>query len=387
MDNPSATAGLKRETMNVTLLEPQCRGLQHVPFNASLLETLLRSMPGAHVVFEAEPSHAAHVRQALQSSGLADRVAWKSTFGRITGDETIGQLPGILHTARQLARHCREEQVDLLLLCSSTSTLLAALAAARPRSTAIVAVLHACVAELLFNPFTQCLRNPLSMHTVARLPVPRGMRVVVLGTPILDNLKSMGLAKSRWASIDHPISRILDEPVVPPPTPVRFGYLAGFERNDAGAKQMLERVRKASGCEIIWIGRDSEASEALTPEEYAARLRDVHYTIWLGDPASYRLKASASFLDAIAMGKPLIYLKNDFINYYHSHRGPLGFPAADVDEVERTLTRLARTPLDDNYHRLVSAALSAARSFSPQTIAPTLLPILSEALEEASPFT
>ncbi len=372
--------------MNVTLLEPQCRGLQHVPFNASLLEALLRSMPDANVVFDAEPSHAANVRRALETSPTAGRITWKSTFGRITGNETIGQLPRILRTGFRLARHCRGEQVDLLLLCSSTSTLLAALAAARPRSTAVVAILHACVAELLFNPFTQCLRNPLSMHTVARLPVPRGMRAVVLGAPILDNLKSKGLAKARWASIDHPVSRVLDNPVFPQPPPVRFGYLAGFERNDAGARQMLERVRKATCCEITWIGRDSETSEALTPEEYAERLRNVHYAVWLGDPASYRLKASASFLDAIAMGKPLIYLKNDFINYYHAHRGPLGFPAADTDEIERILTRLTAAPLGDDYNRLARSALSAARSFSPEAIAPVLHSIVSGALEETRRF-
>jgi len=208
------------------------------------------------------------------------------------------------------------------------------------------------------------------------------MRVVVLGAPIFDNLRAMGLASAGWASIDHPFARMDFEIPPPPPQPVRFGYLAGFERSNPETRQMLERVSSATGCEIAWIGRESAEAEALSPDEYRKRLGGVHYAIWLGDADAYRLRASATFLDAVAMGKPLIYLRNDFVDYFNSHRGPFGFPVSSVGELEELLIRLARSPLDENYNRLVRTSLAASRTFSPETIAPGLRSIIDAARDE-----
>lgn len=370
--------------MKIALLEPQCRGLQHVPFNTSLLETLLLSLPDACFIFDAEQEHVTHVRQAIGENSSKQKIVWTSDFGEIVGDETITGLPRTLREGFRLARYCRDEQVDVLVLCSATSSLLAALELARPRSTAVIVFLHACVSELQFNPLSQFLRNPLSIHVVSKNPVPRGMRVVVLGASIIRNLRAMGLAKSGWESIDHPCCFIEDKLFVPAPSPVRFGYLSGFERNGADAKRMLDRVRAAAGCEIVWIGREHASSEILPPEEYRERLKSVHYAIWLGEPSAYRLKASGSFLDAITMGKPIVYLKDDFIDYYFDPQKPFGFPGSDIVEIEKILMRLAHDPPDDSYNRMAHAALGTGRRFSPEKIAPDLCSIILSARSEIS---
>lgn len=366
--------------MNITLFEPQCIRQTHVPFNAALLKTVLAAMPGARVTFSGEETHVGRVGQELgEASG---QVRWQSGFGRITrGGESLNALPRLLSAGLRLGRYCRDERVDLLVVCSCSPAFYAALLATRPRSTAVLVLLHACIAELRFNPLTQCARNPLCMHAVARAPVPRGMRAVVLGQPILDNMRAMGLASSRWESIDLPCLCEQGEAGAPP-APVRFGYLAGFERSAPETKAMLERVRQASGCGINWIGRDNTASEALKLEEYQRRLRDVHYAVWTGDAPTYRLRASATFLDAIAMGKPLIYIKNDFIDYYNTSRGGFGIPVADEAEMEALMVRLARAPLDEKYAAMSRTALAVSRTFSPETIAPGLRSIIEATCDE-----
>ena len=369
--------------MNITLLEPQCTGQMHVPFNAALLRTVLSAMPDASVVFSGEPTNVTRVRQEIGDFPPGRKIRWQTAFGGITrGGENVTALPRLFAAGFRLARYCRNEKVDVLLICSSSPALLAAIFATRPRSTAVLVLLHACIAELRFNPLTQCVRNPLSIHAVARIPVPRGMRAVVLGHPILDNLQAMGLASSRWVSIDLPCLSMRDETSEVPPLPVRFGYLAGFERSASDTKEMLERVRLSTGCGINWIGRDNPSSEALRLEEYQRRLREVHYAIWTGDAPTYRLRASATFLDAIAMGKPLIYIKNDFLDYYNSHRGQFGLPVSDDGGLENLMMRLARAPLDDNYHRLARAALAVSDTFSPETIAPALRSIIEATRDE-----
>jgi hypothetical protein len=222
----------------------------------------------------------------------------------------------------------------------------------------------------------------MSIQAVARLPVPRGVRVVVLGAPILASLKAMGLASTRWESIDHPHFGQDENPCIPSSPPVRFGYLAGFERSDPGTREMLERVRRATGCEIHWIGRDGPASDPLSPEEYGRRLRESHYAVWTGDAKAARLRASATFLDAISMGKPLIHLKNDFMDYYYANRGAFGFPVSDVEEMEKVLLRLGGTPVDDSYRCLAETALTVSRSFSPAAVSPSLRSIILSAREE-----
>ncbi|MCX6971996.1 MAG: hypothetical protein NTV93_17840 [Verrucomicrobia bacterium] len=369
--------------MNITLLEPQCTGLQHVPFNAALLRTVSLAMPDANLVFSGESEHAASVRRALEEFLPGQNITWQSAFGGIVRGESVAGIPRLWSDAFRLCQHCRKEKVDVLILCSASPALLAAIAAMRPRPTAVLVFMHACLAQLRFHPVTQCLRNPLSMHAVARISMPSGLRVIVLGQPILDNLRAMGLASNRWASIDHPCLNMQEEPPTPP-SPVRFGYLAGFERSDSSTREMLERVRSATGCGINWIGRESALSEALPTDEYQRRLGESHYAIWLGDAISARLRASATFLDAIAMGKPLIYLKNDFIGYYDSHRGPFGFPVSSAAELESQLISLARAPLDDAYKRLSQTALAASRTFSPETVAPGMRSIIAAARDETN---
>jgi hypothetical protein len=369
--------------MNITLLEPQCTGLQHVPFNASLLKTVSLAIPDANLVFSGEFEHVASVRRALGGFLPGQKVTWKTAFGGIVRGESVAGIPRLWSDTFRLGQYCQKEKVDVLILCSASPTLLAAIAAMRPRPTAVLVFMHACLAQLRFNPVTQCLRNPLSMHAVARIPMPSGLRVVVLGQPILDNLRSMRLASSRWASIDHPCLNVQEEAVTPP-LPVRYGYLAGFERSDASTREMLERVRSATGCGVNWIGRESASSGALPADEYQRRLRESHYAIWLGDTTSARLRASATFLDAIAMGKPLIYLQNDFIGYYDSHRGPFGFPVSSAAGLESQLISLARAPLDETYKRLSETALAVSRTFSPETVAPELRSIIAAARDETN---
>jgi hypothetical protein len=84
------------------------------------------------------------------------------------------------------------------------------------------------------------------------------------------------------------------------------------------------------------------------------------------------------------MGKPLIYLQNDFIGYYDSHRGPFGFPVSSAAGLESQLISLARAPLDETYKRLSETALAVSRTFSPETVAPELRSIIAAARDETN---
>ena len=145
---------------------------------------------------------------------------------------------------------------------------------------------------------------------------------------------------------------------------------------------MLDRVRAATGSGITWVGRESSSSPALSAEEYQRRLLDAHYAVWIGDAGEYRLRASATFLDAIALGRPLVYLRNDFMDFYHDRRGNFGFPASGIGEIEERMIALAGIPPGDDYRRMAQTAIDVASTFSPANVAPALRSAIGQALEE-----
>lgn len=352
----------------IALVEPQCRGLQHVPFNAALLQTTRLAFPGADLIFAGESTHATAVREML--GGNARGVEFLSPFRPVTA----GFVDGI-RTARELALW--GGALDVLILTSATPALAAALGWMRSRRFGQVSVFHACVAELNFTLLTQIVRNPLCMHTVARLPVPRRARNVVLGESILKNLHALGLARPGWCAMDHPV---LDASLVPPPPgPVRFAWLSGFERTDEAVERVLDEVCVRKGASWVRVGRDSPNAPPLSASEYRRRLESAHYAVWMGEPEGYRLRASATFLDAIGSGRPLIFRRNDFIDAYHFSRGPVGIRLSGPAELEECLTRVVETGVDANFVRLSASAASVAKSFSCEQLAPAWREIVKSA--------
>lgn len=58
----------------------------------------------------------------------------------------------------------------------------------------------------------------------------------------------------------------------------------------------------------------------------------VDYTIFLYHKNLYKLSASGSFFDTISYRKPMIFLGNDFLDYYFS-RYKIGYRAETIDEI------------------------------------------------------
>lgn len=357
----------------IAVVEPQCRGLQHAPFNAALLYTTRLAFPGARLTFAAEPAHGTAVRELLGER--AEGVEFCSPFQPVASGLVAG-----MRLARQTAAWAGGS--DLLVLASTTPPLTAALGWLGSGRLPVISVFHACVAELEFPIITQILRNPLCMHTVARLPVARHACHVVLGASILQNLHRMGLCREGWVSIDHPILDVQPAPL--PSGPLRLGLLAGFERSDQNLEQVLERVCARTGASWVRIGRDAPDAPPLDAAEYRRRLLSCHYAVWWAEPNGYRLRASATFLDAISAGRPLVFRGNEFIDACHVSRGRIGIRVADPAELEPTLTRIAEAGPGPEVHRLSVSAAATAASFACEQVAPAWREVAGRALGEKS---
>lgn len=68
----------------------------------------------------------------------------------------------------------------------------------------------------------------------------------------------------------------------------------------------------------------------------------VDYTLFLYHKNLYKLSASGSFFDSISFRKPMIFLGNDFFDYYFS-RYKIGYRAETIDEIIAIIKKIIET--------------------------------------------
>jgi hypothetical protein len=94
--------------------------------------------------------------------------------------------------------------------------------------------------------------------------------------------------------------------------------------------------------------------ENLTREELNTLLAETDFAVFYYDNAHYSLCSSGSFWDAIDAEIPLLYVRNDYFDYYASIAGDLGVAFDSPKELNEYILHTAKTnALDPNYSHFV----------------------------------
>ena len=384
----------------ILLCEPQCRGFEHVPFNAALLRTTLLAFPQSRVEFLAERDHLAGVRaqleMAVDRAGLA-RVSWEEIEVPPTELLNLRRLPHERRWCRRLAGLASRKDVAALLLCSATNTGLLALKLAVYRggvSAPVVVVLHS-ILKTLAAPARRPWNRAIGLGAVLALPEPSNLRYIALGQPIYDELREHfpNLA-GRFDVLDHPYLWANERACQLPHDRVRFGFFGsgwkGFDQfgrlakdvrsSAAGQRAEFELVgfvsdpelRKAYSEHVLGMG-----PEPLPRDEYDRRAARVDYLVSLADPEPYRFTASGTFLDSLSFVKPGIYVRNPFVEYYVRRMGDVGYlcdgPARVLQKIREILTVFPA----DHYSAQCRNILRGRKIFEPDSLAAGLRRILA----------
>ena len=72
----------------------------------------------------------------------------------------------------------------------------------------------------------------------------------------------------------------------------------------------------------------------MSNEDFADYANDIDYALIFHNPEDYRFSATALFFDALSNSKPIIALKNPFINYYFEKLGDIGYLCDNYDEMK-----------------------------------------------------
>jgi hypothetical protein len=116
--------------------------------------------------------------------------------------------------------------------------------------------------------------------------------------------------------------------------------------------------------------------EPLSVAEFRHLAAAVDYAVWTRDSDTYRLRASASFLDALSHVKPLISLESPFISDCFGRMGDIGHLASEPQALEDTILGLLRAFSEDRYQRQRNNIRTGRRRFSPDAVGAALRAIV-----------
>jgi glycosyltransferase involved in cell wall biosynthesis len=381
----------------IVMVEPVCRGFEHVRVNAGVLCTILLAFPDAEVDFFGEREHRTGVQRLASERFPSDasRVHWHDALIPPRHSGTAGKLPVECRLLWSVFRRVRRDHVDLVFFCSASETtffLLKVFLLALHRHVPVLAAAHGVLATLVSHAGKRFLGSLRGMRLVLRLPHPRQFAYVLFGEVIRNSLKEFSATASRKAVVmDLPY--LWDEGSIPlfvPGGTPRFSFFGasggrgkGFDRFAAVAAELRQN---RPGVVMSLVGhlstdRDREqyrevlpgaSSRSLTQEEYAAAARKSTYAVSTGDPDVYRFGASSSFLDALSFLKPGIYLENPYLKECFRSMGDIGYLCASMEEVKATVMVLADGIPEDRYRSQQKAILSGRKMFDPVTIAPAV---------------
>ncbi len=372
-----------RAYSSIFLCEPHCRGFEHAQFNAALIASFQAAFPGTTVVFMGEGSHLQHVQSWLRGWPGNSLVEYREMA---IEDPSASYLKGTLQrvTAYRVPLDLTRKEADSLVVYCSTAPkgtlLLKVLVMGRPLSVRVAAVFHNQLARLLpFSRFNE-------MNLILSFHQPRSLMFLVLGESLREvAAQSVSFRPGGLAAIDLPSLRAGFPLRADQAGPgLCFGFLGVSLNKGFDVFVSLARRLQGSGssARFSMVGTVNHTTDAasfrdvvpdagcvpISEEEYQRRAEALTYVIWTASPRDYDLRASATFVDALAFGKPGIYLRNRYVEHYFGRFGDIGYLCDDVESMFRIMREVSeRFPLE-RYGEQQKNIAAARACFSPEGV-------------------
>ncbi|HEU4636761.1 MAG TPA: hypothetical protein VFS41_11320 [Edaphobacter sp.] len=367
----------------IAVIEPQMEGLFHAPFNAALLHAVMLAYPDSPISFQGFPEHCRIVRQILEqnTSIPAERIDW-----RVVPVPHAKSLPARWLETRRSIRQAASS-ADRVLFCSISRMQLLHLKnflSARPQLQ-VRAVLHGDLDRILSKSKESFPSSLFSLERVLQMSHPSGLRYLLLGESIRQYIpEQFQKALATSSAMDHPYHF----PAIQSKDhrPFVFGIFG-----NTGDGRMLEQVARrvkeidpSVKFRLIGFLSNREAVERLRPfvegvtdrpisrENFIAQAQEITHSLWLASPNSFQLRASGTFFDALAYGKPIVYTANPYIDFYFSLMPRIGYRCESLEHVPDMIVSIVRTETQMAYSEAQVAMQHLRDRFTPEQLAKTL---------------
>ncbi len=379
----------------ILVVEPQCKGFEHVRFNTGFLATLHYAYPSAAIEFWAEPSHLRNVSEQLRNTPLTpDILIFKpvrldfptSPWRRIRWETSF---------CAAALQHAVATHTSLTAFSSVSSTGLIALKheMTKHNDIRVVAVPHGVLAGL--EHFTKRVWNfPLSIRAAVGLTTPRNLRLIALSRSIYRAVGERYDIRP-WFHLPHPyLFDAVSTNGNVAAGPVRVGILGALRWRIEDYHRVVRNVMQRTGnvkfslvghvarlprqCRDFSTYVSGTDNQPVSYGQYEQRAKGLDYILSIADPAQSRYTASTTLLDAFNYCKPGLFLKNPLVDEYSATMGDIGYVANSLDELEDQLSSIAHDIPIDRYRHQQSAIAGSRKVFDPAVLAPTLKAALTE---------
>jgi len=374
----------------IFICEPQCIGFEHAEVNAALLAVLQGAFPQEEFHFFAELEHMERVRSSLERHrALNCRIFFHEIDVPSRNKSSARRFPRELAIYRYLFQRARECAVKKVLFASITGSGLAAIKLLLPsiKGISCVVVLHNSLISVSRRPPLWPAEMPfwLKLWMVTR---NTGQVQYVVLSPVVqeDLIRLLPSVRAQTHSIHMPCFFSDRTNLTPLQGPtIRFGAF-GVGRTSKGTQcffklaEDVQRTKTAYRAEFIVVGylmdqslvRAHNDSVAVPFQQNGPADRDmydiyaqqIHYAVYLYDPATYRLTASAALYDAFYYVKPIIALKHPLFEYYFEKMGDIGFLCESYRELRTAVEHILTVQPSDQYALQQQNILRGRRQFS-----------------------
>lgn len=367
-------------TGRIVVLEPDCEGEAHLPFNGGIVSALVAAAPAARIELHAAASHRAALMTAL-SPAVAARLDGGPLAGAGHGGRRRLVDPALLRGLRGSAARAGDRVV---VLTATRGGFFALALATRLRWLApgtAFAIGHSLLADLWDEPRRNPLLRRVDLIHALRAFLGGGHRLVVLEAGIeaefAARFPDLAGAVRLWP---HPLPpatvAATAGPVCGAGNRPRIGFL-GWTGGDKGFGAFLAASRDFAGvAEFHAIGHGAPGDggaglEALATApragfwpraEYVRRAAALDFVCMFYDARAYRFVASGVLMDALAFGIPVIAPDIPLLARIAARHGEIGLLYDGVqgrDAAVAAAIALAGTPRHAAMKRNIAAAAAA----------------------------
>lgn len=343
--------------MKILIIEPQCIKHQHVPINSAIILRNLDRKDVDKIYLLCERNHFLLIKDQLE---VHER--WHLVFYleiREQEKENKVSIRCYINNEKQINQLINRQGIAevIYLSCTRLRFILMLVNACGKESVNKKVYIHAMLGDLV-----RYFGKNLFMKFVFKLIIGKGdsnVEMIVFSKSILDELKAKFKLKKTFLKYENhwyiknknkpnkmsnefqlKIDRILSN------EKTTLGFLGasrGAIARFVDDKSFCETFSNYNNLLVGWMDKlqaekarcllQYVSEEPLAQEEYNYIMKSVDYIIILSDPERYRYSVSGAFIDCIKYEKPVIYLKNPYIESLERTYGPFGWGFDNIDAI------------------------------------------------------
>ncbi len=351
----------------IIICEPQCIGFEHAGFNSVLMKTVEKAF-GEDILFLGEETHIERVKDIMGADG---KINYEVIDVPPREQPDLGRLRNEFRLTKDVFILADSLSCERLIFSSITRPGLISVKyyIRKFRKVQVLVIPHSLLDKINELPLS---RNFIFYFKFwLKFFNSKQLTYLLLGKTIKDELvKELPSIGEYTGYVDHPFffktfeldDSYMDKELV-------FGFLGvGYRRKGIEDFIKLSKHVKVQGytkkVKFILAGfiaeSDMEIEEnpfltasrtPLKQDDYFKYLEKINYALFFHKAEDYRFTASGVFFDAISYLKPIIALKNPFIQYYFDLMGDIGYLCKDYKEMEQVVMNIIENPDKKRYQK------------------------------------